>query len=406
MSERGINRREFMGKTTLGLFSTSLGIPLLKSNDVNQEKKQKIIYRTLGRTKLQIPIVSFGVMNSDSPDLLRKALDLGIKHFDTAHLYLRGNSEKVIGEVLQQTGKRKEVYVATKMRFARDREKNVFLLEGNAREPGATEENFNKQLNLSLKRLRSDYVDILHIHSCYSPQMVTFEPLMKALVKAKEAGKARFVGISTHQNIPEVIKSVVDAEIYDVIEVVYNFMQKNRDEVKKAISYAASKDIGIVAMKTQGGRRSSEDSKNEFNHKAALKWVLNDENVCTTIPGMTTFEQMDLNFSVMSNLSLSEQEKRDLQMSYMMKGALYCQNCRSCIATCPHNVEIPNLMRAYMYAEGYGNLIQAGITIEELPNNRGLEVCANCSSCSASCRYGINVKTRVAALIENGFYYA
>lgn len=406
MSEKDINRREFVGKTSLGFFSTAIGIPLLPTNNVDQDKKHKIIYRTLGRTKLQIPIVSFGVMNTDSPDMIKKALDMGIKYLDTAHGYLRGNSEKVIGNVLEETGKRKDVYISTKMRFARDREKKMFLLKGNAREPGATEENLNKQLALSLKRLRTDFVDILYIHSCYSPQMVTFEPLMKALVKAKESGKARFIGISSHMNIPEVIKAVVESKIYDVIVVSYNFLQKDGDDVKKAIGYAARKGIGIVAMKTQGGNNLSEDLKIKINHKAALKWVLNDENVCTAIPGMTTFSQMDLNFSVMSDLPLSDKEKQDLQLGYMMEGPLYCQNCRSCIPSCPQRVEIPNLIRAYMYAEGYGNLIQAAMTVEELPQNRGLDACANCSSCIATCRHGINIKNRVMALIENGFYFA
>ncbi|UCE08023.1 MAG: aldo/keto reductase [bacterium] len=405
MDKNRINRREFMGKTTLGLFSTAVGIPLIKSNQDKPEKEQKIIHRTLGRTKLQIPIVSFGVMNSDSPDLLRKAVDKGVRYLDTAHVYLRGNSENVIGQVLEETKMRKEVIVGTKMRFARDRDNNTFLLKGNAREPGATEENLNKQLDLSLRRLRSNYVDILYIHSCYSPQMATFEPLMKALVKAKEAGKARFIGISTHSNIAEVMQAAVNANIYDVLLVSYNFMQQDRDEVKKAIAYAANKGIGIIAMKTQGGRRSGKEGQKEINHKAALKWVLNDENVCTSIPGMTSFDQLDMNFSVMNDLSLSDQEKKDLKMSYMMKDSLYCQNCRSCIATCPNSVEIPNLMRAYMYAEGYGNLIQAGITIEELPKNRGIEICAQCSSCIASCRYGKNIKHRITTLINNGFNY-
>ncbi|UCE73067.1 MAG: aldo/keto reductase [Methanomassiliicoccales archaeon] len=405
MDNKCINRRQFIGKTTFSIFSTSFGIPLLIINHESQNKKDEIIYRTLGRTKLQIPIISFGVMNSDSPDLLKKALEMGIKHLDTAHVYLRGNSEKVIGEVLEETGMRKKVYIATKMRFARDREENIFLPKGNAREPGATEDNFNNQLNTSLRRLRSDYVDILYVHSCYSQQMATFEPLMMALVKAKESGKARFIGISTHKNTSEVIRAAVDTGVYDVIEVAYNFMMKDREEVKKAIQYATRKGLGIIAMKTQGGRHLSENRKDEINHKAALKWLLNDENVCTTIPGMTTFDQMKLNFSVMSDLSLTDEEKKDLQLGYLRRGPLYCQNCRNCISSCPYKVEIPNLMRAYMYAEGYGNLIQSVMTIDELPEYRGLDVCLNCCLCVASCRFGINIKGRVRTLIEGGFYW-
>ncbi len=404
MGNKKIRRREFIGKATLGLCSTGLALPFLKSNAFTSEEPQKIIYRTLGRTKLRIPVISFGVMNSDSPDLIKRALDKGVNHLDTAHVYLRGNSERVIGEVLQKSGNRDKIYVATKMRFARDGEKNVFTLKGTEREPGASEENLFKQLAISLQRLRTDYVDILYLHSCYSPQMATYEPLMNALVKAKKQGKARFIGVSTHKSEPDVIRASVDAGVYDVVLTAYNFALNRRDKIKKAIQYAVSKGVGIVAMKTQGGRSMQQNSKIEINHEAALKWILEDENVCTTIPGMTTFDQLDQNFRVMNNLALSGKERAELLAASNLKGKIYCQNCRSCIPTCPNNAEIPNLMRAFMYAKAYGNYIQAEMTVAELPRKKGLKACQSCPSCTASCPNGINIGSRVKTLIEERLY--
>jgi predicted aldo/keto reductase-like oxidoreductase len=338
-------------------------------------------------------------MNSDNPDLLKRALDMGITHLDTAFLYLRGNSERMIGKVLEETGKRDKVIVATKMRFNRDREKHVFLLEGAGVQPAATEAEFNKQLETSLGRLRTDYIDILYLHSCYSPAMATFEPLLNALVKAKKAGKARFIGMSTHRDEPNVIRAAVDTGAYDVVLTAYNYLQKHREEIKNAIQYAAGKDIGVVAMKTQGGRRLQEEQKIEVNHKAALKWVLNDKNVCTAIPGITTHDQLALDFSVMQDLALTKVEKWDLNLTAMLSGTLFCQNCRTCIPSCPQKVEIPTLMRAYMYAQGYGNQVQAQLTTEELPPERGLAACRQCASCTASCPNGIIIGRRVKTLL-------
>jgi predicted aldo/keto reductase-like oxidoreductase len=405
MRDRGIKRREFLGKTAFGLAAAGLGLQKLEAGISDQERPDKIAYRTLGRTNLRIPVVSFGVMNSDSPDLINMALDMGVNHLDTAHLYLRGNSERVIGEVLGNSGKRDKVYIATKMRLARDREKNVFSLEGTDREPPATAENLYKQLDLSLKRLKTDYVDILYLHSCYSPQMATYEPLMNALVKVKEQGKARFIGTSTHADEPNVIRATVDAKVYDVVLTAYNFALERREDIKKAIEYATKKGIGVIAMKTQGGRRLQEEGEVEINHRSALKWVLEDENVCTTIPGMTTFEQLETNFSVMNDLALTQAERSHLEWAAQMRGKLYCQNCRSCIPTCPNGVEIPNLMRAYMYASAYGNIIQARTTATEIPEDRGLNVCRDCSSCSASCRTGINIHSRLQSLIADELYF-
>ncbi len=404
MSQK-MKRREFIGKTALGMVGAGLSIPLAKKTVASQEQQPKILYRTLGRTDLRIPVVSFGVMNSDSPDLINRALDMGINHLDTANVYLRGNSERVIGEVMERRGDRDKFYVATKMRFSRDTDKGVFTLKGSDREPGATEENLIKQLETSLERLRTDYVDILYLHSCYSPKMVTFEPLMNALVKVKKQGKTRFIGTSTHTDVANVIRATTDAGIYDVVLAAYNYVLEEKEDIKKAIAYAAGKGVGFVAMKTQGGRRLQQDPDTEINNQAALKWVLNDENVCTTIPGMTTFEQLDMNMGVMNDLTLTEPELKDLQLAASLRGTLFCQNCRACVPTCPNNVAVPNLMRAYMYAAGYGNYIQARATIAELPGNKGLDVCRKCSNCQASCRRGIDIGSRVNSLIAEGLYW-
>lgn len=409
MKKTGMSRRQFIGSAASGAAAAGFGVSVLAQDSEVAEKTDRgdeLVYRTLGRTGLRIPLLSFGVMNSDNPDLLRKAFDLGLNHLDTAHVYLRGNSERVIGEVVESRGNRDKVFIATKMRFARDRERNVFVQEGTAREPGATSENLFSQLETSLKRLRTDYVDILYLHSCYSPEMATFEPLMKALVKAKEQGKARFIGVSTHSDEPNVIRAAVDAGVYDVVLSSYNFLQEHKDAVREAFAYAAQKGVGVIAMKTQGGRRLNQQEGIEVNHRAALKWVLNDENVCTTIPGMTTFDQMDLNYGVMADLELSEAEKRELKLASLLPGTLFCQTCGQCIPSCPKQAHVPTLMRAYMYAEAYKNRVQAEETLASLPPELGLGACAECDSCSATCHRGLPIGERVRELSRSNLSWA
>ena len=147
-------------------------------------------------------------------------------------------------------------------------------------------------------------------------------------------------------------------------------------------------------MKTQGGKRLQSEGV-EINHRAALKWVFANENVCTAIPGMTTFEQMDENFSVMSDLAISESEKRDLKLSSLLPATYFCQSCRECVPSCPHGVEVPSLMRAYLYAESYGNTKQAEDTINSVPAERGLQVCADCASCQAQCSRSMPIAGRL-----------
>jgi predicted aldo/keto reductase-like oxidoreductase len=399
MAHKDFDRRQFIQATALGALTAGLRAPLLRADTKDAQSTPKIICRTLGRTELSIPLLSFGVMNSDSPDLIRKGLEMGITHLDTAHAYMRGKSERVIGEVLEERGGRDKVYIATKMLFERDGDKGTFSSKGGSRHPGATQESLLQQLDKSLRRLRTDYVDILYLHSCSTPAMVTYEPMMKAFTKVKEQGKARFIGISTHTDEPDCIRAAADAGTWDVVLTAQNFMKKNREEIKQANAYAAAKGVGIIAMKTQGGVRLNQEKKVEVNHAAALKWVLDDQNVCTTIPGITTFDQMDLDFSVMGNIELSEEEQRDLEISAMLKGPLFCQNCRECIPSCPWKVHLPSLMRAFMYKEGYGNLYQAQMTVSDLPPNRGLAVCTSCPMCTASCPNGIPIHDRLRSLM-------
>ncbi|MDZ7261706.1 MAG: aldo/keto reductase, partial [candidate division KSB1 bacterium] len=255
----------------------------------------------------------------------------------------------------------------------------------------------------SLERLQTDYVDILYVHACDSANMVNYEVTMKAAMKAKEAGKARFIGVSTH-NSPEIIRAAVDAKIYDVVLAVFNFQREDRDDIAKAIAYAKENGVAIVAMKTQGGARR-EGGSAPFNHKAALKWVLNHDGVCTAIPGMTTFEQLQLNFSVMEDLTLTDEEKKDLKLSSLDSGG-YCQNCRACVSQCPHKVEVPTLMRAFMYSEGYGNLSQAEWTLSLLPKQHSLTACRSCSDCRVSCNHGMPIDRNVKTLKRQFALYA
>jgi predicted aldo/keto reductase-like oxidoreductase len=401
MAKEGISRRRFIAAGAAGMAALGMGRLAGKAEAGVESKKPEIITRTLGRTGLQIPVVSFGVMNSDSPDLIRKAIDLGIRHLDTAHLYLRGNSETVIGLILEERNCRDRMIIGTKMYF--DRKDQEFLPEGGGRGFPATELRFNEQLALSLKRLRTDYVDILYLHSCVGARMAADESMMKFFSKAKASGKARFIGITTHAQEPETIRAAADAGVWDVILTSYNFMQKHREEVGKAIRYAAEKGVGIVSMKTQGGVQLNRESPAQVNHGAALKWALKDRNVCTAIPGITAFDQMDLDFAVMKDLALSREEEEDLRRTASAPGPLYCQQCDSCRGSCVWNVQVPTLMRAYMYAAAYHNLVQAEMALAEIPEGRGLERCHDCERCSAACRFGIPISDRIRSLAAMGF---
>jgi len=345
-------------------------------------KERKFVYRTLGKTGLKLPVINMGVMLTDNPNIIRAALDSGVLLLDTAHGYMQGRNEETIGEVIKRRP-RDSYYIATKVNLPQDRTKGLFT-------EGATTEEFLRRLDTSLKRLGLDYVDILHLHGVSRKESVVFEPALKAFEQAKRDGKIRFSGVSTHSNEPEVIDAVTDLKVHDVILTSYTFKQKHYQEVRKAIARASQAGVGIIGMKAVRG--ISQQPPTVKNIPASFKWILQDPNVHTIVTGFTTFEHIEMDLSVMEDLTLTEHEKIELQKEAVLPG-LYCQGCRQCLGQCPEHLPIPDLMRAYMYTYAYRNLTHAQDLVLSL--NLSNRICEDCTACPVKCLNGWDVGSKI-----------
>jgi hypothetical protein len=238
-------------------------------------------------------------------------------------------------------------------------------------------------------------VEIFYHHGVSNKESVVYEPVLKAMEMAKKEGKIRFAGISTHMNEPEVLHATVDSKFYDVILVAYNFQQKHMPEVRSAIARAAQAGIGVVGMKAiRGGNRQS---PNVQSAAAALKWVLQDPNVHTIVPGFTAFEEMEMDLAVLENPVLTEEEKRTLQKEASAKSN-YCQGCGQCLKQCRDHLPVPDLMRAYMYTYDYRNLALAQDLVLSL--NLSSRACQDCSACSVKCSVGFNVSAKIKDVVR------
>jgi len=381
-----IKRRTFLKTASLGVIGGAV-LPYKALAKLTSVKKpsSSLVYRTLGKTGLRVTVVSYGVMDAENPALLHRALELGINHYDTAHGYQRGRNETMVGEVVDSTGMRDKVIIATKVGLPRDRKTMTYSRQ-------ATKESFLKMLDTSLKRLKTDYVDILYNHSVYNEGMVNYSEVLEALTAAKKDGKARFVGLSTHSNEHNVIRSATKNGQYDVILTAHNFLKSNKDELKQAIKEAAQAGIGIVDMKPMA--LDYDDYLGERDEKyfeSALKWVLADKNVACAIPGITTFDHLNRNFSVMANLNLDKKDVHQLAKAKLISTGHYCSSCLECLPTCTKRVDIPDIMRSLMYHKGYRNPRLALETYTGIPSRQSLDACLDCGNCKAVCRNGNNI---------------
>ena len=299
--------------------------------------------------------------------------------------YLGQKPPEMISDVIK--GHPRDSYViVTKIYEYRDRRTDLFSRD-------APSKSFIQKLETSLKRMGLNYVDILYLHNISRKESILFEPYFNVMKKLKQEGKVRFLGISTHRNEPEIITATTDSKEYDVILTSYNFRQHHHQEIKKAIDYAAKAGIGIIGMKAIAGSAYNIGKKVNVNAKATLKWALQSESIHTNVAGFTTFDQMYTDLSIMKDLKLISEDKAQIKQNKAQSG-LYCQQCEKCIPLCRENLNIPILMRSYMYAYGYKNMSAAHETIQtvELYIDK---ICINCIKCTVTCSMNFDIKAKI-----------
>jgi predicted aldo/keto reductase-like oxidoreductase len=194
----------------------------------------------------------------------------------------------------------------------------------------------------------------------------------------------------------EVLNAVADDpdKLFETVMVAYNF--ESEPEIKAAIARAAQAGIGVIAMKTQAGGYKATDLGGVSPHQAALKWVLQDENVACAIPSMVNVNMLEENVAVMG-MPLTESDVAILDQYGDAIASRYCRRCRSCEGTCPRGVDIPNINRCLMYAEGYGDPHAAKSTYRrEVAASSSAVACESCAECTARCAYGLNIQERMS----------
>jgi aryl-alcohol dehydrogenase-like predicted oxidoreductase len=236
-----VSRRAFLKTLAATGLSAALGEfggNLVKAAELSGE----IPLRTLGRTGLRVTMIGLGGYHAGLPEkeedsiaLIHRALDLGINFFDNADCYQEGRSEERMGKALE--GRRQGIYLMSKVdqRDAR----------------GARE-----QLEKSLRRLRTDYLDIWQFHAVSRlPELdIIFGPggAMETAEQAKKEGKIRFLGLSGHFD-PTVQLAAVKRYPFDTIQMPINVVDPHYRSFRRTVlDEAVARNLGVIAMKSLG----------------------------------------------------------------------------------------------------------------------------------------------------------
>jgi len=308
----GISRRNFIGSAVLGGAAGGLGAPA-----------GKLPTRVLGRTGVNVTILAFGCgsrflaykQEDDALAALNRALDLGIRYVDTAQSYGDGLSEERVGKVMAT--RRKEVFLATKVE-ERNGEKAMRAIEG------------------SLKRLRTDHIDLLHVHSLGDEKdLAAIEApggLLEVLYKLRDQKVARFIGVTCHTD-PAVLKTALERNDFDCTQMALNAalagMADNpagRHPTESisfqtvALPVARRKNMGVIAMKIF----AQEHLNGAAPPDTLLRYSLSLPVSAATV-GMPKIEHIDANIATARNfmpLAAEEMKKLSSSLSAQYKASI------------------------------------------------------------------------------------
>lgn len=301
-----MNRRQFLETFALGLVAS----PALASPG------KALPSRAFGRVGFRVPIIGFGSgsrflmyeQEDQALEALNRAIDLGICYIDTAHAYGEGRSEERIGRVM--TTRRQEVILATKI-------------------PGRTAEEARRQIELSLHRLRTDRLDVLHIHALKDAndlkKIEARGGVLEALYQAREQKITRAIGITCHAD-PAALRDALERHDFDCTQMALNAGLASMADTAKglktapagdasfeklALPVATRKHLGVIAMKVFGQEQLLGAASAEKLLRYA--WSL---PVSLASVGMPRFEHIDQNALLARSFNhMSTRQRRRLEES-------------------------------------------------------------------------------------------
>ena len=348
------NRRDFFKKAAaLGLSAAAGSVLVAQSRPAQAQIKPPAApmpRRPFGRSGIMVSVLSLGGMFDilNNRLMLVKALDWGVNYWDTAEGYGGGRSEQGIGLWFARNPQtRKQVFLVSKLRFR----------------PG---DDPTAHLDDSLKRLHTDYLDLVFVHGIKDIKQMT-EQMGPWSQSMKKAGKIRLFGFSTHANMEACLEGAAKIPWIDGIMFSYNYRLMRETRMNAAVQACHQAGIGLTAMKTQGGGPVKTDTETEIkmagrflqkgftDYQAKLKAVWEDKRIaciCSQMPNLTILAANSA--AAVDQTRLTRVDRALLARYAEETCGDYCAGCSSlCAAALARPLPISDVMRSLMYHRAY-----------------------------------------------------
>lgn len=360
-------------------------------------------YKEYGNTGIKVSAIGLGTMRYDEEDIhegrLEKcaeiplyALEKGINYWDTAPLYCEDKSEDVLGIALSQIN-RSDVYITSKVNF------------GTLGTQNPDKDIFRRRLELSLKRLKTDYIDFYHMWCMLN--LNSWERHMEILYPffedAKREGLIKNIVFSSHMQGNE-IETVVETNKFKGMLIGYNAL--NYRFRQSGITKAYENGMGVVVMNPLGGGIIPQNPE-AFSYltegtdltvaQAALRFVASHKEITVALAGCTTKEHVDDAVKAVENLVekpadevAKEFEKKGVALNNLCTGCDYCKGC-------PKGIEIPKFMDAYNQKLLSGKNERIA---ERISGHWGIDIakskeCIACGLCEGKCTQHLPIIERL-----------
>ena len=384
-----MKRRDFL-KASVIAGVTIAGAPSI-SESVHSEKPKIKKYKEIGKTGLKMSDISYGTGRLPSSSMILRAIDAGINYFDTAPDY--GSSEKYIGQAMKNI-QRDKIIITSKFCSPYAYPSHLPL--------GSKKKDYIKAAEASLSRMKTEYMDFCFVHAIgeqsksreKEEKRLLDEEMLSAFDALKQAGKVRFLGVSSHgpDNMEALLLTAVRSGHFDLIMPAFNFM--SFPKIPDVLKEAKKRKIGVIAMKTLAGAREADfDSKGEPFAPAVFKWVLQHPEVDGLVITIKSISDMGLYISA-SGEKFTAADQKTLDRYAQRFGTEYCRTgCGECESACPEGVSIATTLRFQMYFRNYGMEKKAIESYARLDAKAAK--CSSCETedCSRACPFGLPVSS-------------
>ena len=314
----------------------------------------------LGSTGIVVNKNGFGalpmqrVSMEEAVQLVRRAFEGGITFFDTARYYT--DSEEKLGEALE--GIRDKVYIATKT-------------------GASTGEALKKELETSLKNLRTDYIDIYQFHNpAVCPKPGDGSGLYEAMEEAKAQGMVRHIGITNHRLA--VAHEAIDSGLYETLQFPFCYLADEKDV--ELVEKCKKADMGFIAMKALSGGLIT-------NSRAAYAFEAQFDNVLP-IWGVQRQTELEEFLSYIKNPpAMTDEIKALIEADKKELAGDFCRGCGYCMP-CPVGIEINNCARMSLLLRRSPSAAQ--LTPEAQEKMMKIKECLHCGRCKSKCPYGLD----------------